>query len=649
MMLSDNYFGGVTMLLGVDYYPEQWEAERLEEDLDGIVELGCNVIRIGEFAWHVMEPEEGRFDFSFFDRVIKKAGERGLSIIFGTPTAAPPAWLAHRYPDVLSVDENGLRRAFGGRHVACYSSPDYLEHCEKITRALLEHYRGEERIAAWQIDNELGHEGSDKCFCSNCRRRFQNFLSAKHGDVSRLNAAWGTVFWGQEYDSFEEIPLPTVTIAPHNPALRLDWERFCGENIRSFADAQVKLIRDIMPGALIIHDFPGGGLSKSLDYPALAALLDKAAYNNYPVWGGQMHPLPPSEIAFGLDHMRGLKGENFWITEAIMGAQGHDLTGYLPRPGQAKLWSWQAMAHGCEGLLYFRYRGAAKGAEQFCYGIIDPDNVKGRRFYEAQSFFTEVREFENELKTPIHRGAAILYDYDSLASLRIQPQSRLLDGERELKRLHGSLYRLGIGADVIPAQRDFSVYSLVLAPCMTVTDADFRRRLCEFVENGGVAVLSFRTSVKDRNNNLVFGERLPVGLCELLGMHVAECESLASEDELELSSGGRAGVFREMLEPDTAETLCRYADEFYSGYAAVTRNDYGQGAAYYIGTAPDDHTLDAIVESAALRAGLEPQTLPEGVELAHRGRLSILMNHNCRPAQALGLSLAPFEVKTLLT
>ena len=184
---------------------------------------------------------------------------------------------------------------------------------------------------------------------------------------------------------------------------------------------------------------------------------------------------------------------------------------------------------------------------------------------------------------------------------------------------------------------------------MMVTDADFRRRLCEFVENGGVAVLSFRTSVKDRDNNLVFGERLPVGLTRLLGMHVAECESLASEDALELSCGGRSGVFREMLEPDTAETLCRYADEFYSGYAAVTRNDYGQGAAYYIGTAPDDHTLDAIVESAALRAGLEPQTLPEGVELAHRGRLSILMNHNCRPAQALGLSLAPFEVKTLLT
>lgn len=380
------------MYFGVDYYPEQWEPGMLDEDLDRIVELGCNVIRIGEFAWHLMESEKGKFDFSFFDRVIAAAGKRGLSVIFGTPTAAPPAWLAHAHPDILSQSESGVPRAYGGRHVACYSSEPYLERCRAIVTALAEHYRDERCIVAWQIDNELGHEGSDKCWCPRCRIKFQSFLSRKFGgDIAALNGAYGTAFWSQEYNSFEEVPLPAPTVTVHNPALRLDWERFCSENIRAFAEEQCDIIRRIIPDAFIIHDFPGGGLTKSVDYAAISALLDKAAYNNYPVWGGQKEPLPPEEIAFGLDYIRGLKGENFWITEAIMGAQGHDITGCLPRPGQAKLWSWQAMAHGCDGLLYFRYRGAAKGAEQFCYGLLDPDNVPRRRFFEAQSFFSEVR------------------------------------------------------------------------------------------------------------------------------------------------------------------------------------------------------------------------------------------------------------------
>lgn len=470
------------MYFGVDYYPEQWEPGMLDEDLDRIVELGCNVIRIGEFAWHLMEPEEGRYDFSFFDRVIAAAGKRGLSVIFGTPTAAPPAWLAHAHPDILSQPETGATRAYGGRHVACYSSEPYLERCRAIVTALAEHYRGERNIVAWQIDNEFGHEGSDKCWCPRCRRKFQGWLSRKFGgDVSALNSAYGTAFWSQEYNSFDEIPLPAPTITVHNPALRLDWERFCSEKIRAFAEEQCDILRRIIPNACIIHDFPGGGLTKSVDYAAVSALLDKAAYNNYPVWGGQREPLPPEEIDFGLDYIRGLKGENFWITEAIMGAQGHDITGCLPRPGQAKLWSWQAMAHGCDGLLYFRYRGAAKGAEQFCCGLLDPDNVPRRRFFEAQSFFSEAKQFETALSAPVRTEAAILYDYDSLASFRIQRQSLLLEPEREMKRLHGVLHRSGVGVDVIPASRDFSGYKLVIVPNMAVTDQDFTARLKAYV------------------------------------------------------------------------------------------------------------------------------------------------------------------------
>lgn len=643
------------MLLGVDYYPEQWDSAIMEADMDRILELGCNVIRIGEFAWHQMEPEEGKFDFSYFDVVIDMAKKKGLQIIFGTPTATPPAWLIHKHPDILSQFPDGSSRAFGGRHTSCYSSLPYWEHCTRIVTELARHYKDEKAIVAWQIDNELGHEGSDQCWCPRCRAKFQNFLREKFGgDIHALNETYGTTFWSQEYNSFAEIPLPTPTIATHNPALRLDWERFCSWNIRSFAAFQAKLLHEIIPGAVVMHDFPGGGLGKRVDYSGVAQELDRVAYNNYPVWGGQKEPLSPGEIAFGLDYIRGLRGENFWITEAIMGAQGHDITGFLPRPNQAKLWSWQGMAHGCEGLMYFRYRGATKGAEQFCYGILDADNIPRRRFFEVQSFFQEVRPYEQVLTTPVHSDVAILYDFDALASFRIQQQSCLLDCEREMKRLHSCLFRAGQSVDVIPASRDFSHYKLVLVPNLIVTDPDFAAQLKAYVAGGGVAVVTYRTAVKDRDNNLVFGKNTPVDCGDLLGLYVEETESVQAYDCIPIAGekgGGTAGIFRDMVVSQGAQVLWHYDDPFYRSYAAITRNAYGQGAAYYLGTTPEQAILDQVLGQAMEEVGLERLDLPEGVESVLRGegdsQVRILLNHNETPVYALGQELAPFQVKVL--
>ena len=642
------------MWLGVDYYPEQWDPAFMDADMDTMLELGCNVIRIAEFSWHLMEKTEGHYDFSFFDQVVAKAKKKGLHIIMGTPTAAIPAWLAKKHPDILSQFEDGRKRVFGGRHVCCFNSPVLYEYSEKIIRALVGHYKDETQIIAWQIDNELGHEGSDLCWCPQCQSAFQTYLSKKfQGDIDRLNDTYGTTFWSQEYNCFEEIPLPAGTITTHNPALRLDWERFRSQSITRFVDFQVRLIQEIAPGAQVIHDFPGGGLDKHVDYSRAARNLDIAAYNNYPVWGGQKEPLPPHEIAFGLDYIRGLKQQNFWITEAIMGAQGHDVTGFLPRPDQAKMWSYQGMAHGCEALLYFRYRGAAKGAEQFCYGVIDADNVRGRKFREVQSFFQNIRPYAQAMSAPIQSEAAIVYDYDSLASFRIQRQSILLDCPGEMKKLYQAFFDRNVPVDVVPADADISKYKVVVLPQMIIAKPEFQNRAKAFVRQGGTLVLTYRSAVKDRDNNLPFGETAPFGYRELAGVSVAETESLQEQNAFPITGEGSfagtegyGGIFRDMLEVQDAEVLYRYGDPYYTEFAAVTRRRQDRGTVYYLGCALDESTTARLIETILAENQIETIPSDQGVEVVIRGgdaqKVRMLINHNAHEAGACGVTLPPF-------
>ena len=647
------------MLLGVDYYPEQWDISIMEEDLANIKELGSNVIRIGEFAWHLMEKEEGKYDFSFFDTVIKKANEYGLKVIFGTPTATIPAWLVKKYPEILSEFENGEKRTFGGRHIYCFNSEVFYKYSEKIIRELANHYKDEKNIVAWQIDNEFGHEGSDECYCPKCHRAFQEFLRNKfNNSIDELNKTYGTTFWSQEYNSFEEIPVPKKTITTHNPALRLDWERFRSKSIVDYSNFQVELLKSIIPDCVVIHDFPGGGLDKHVDYSKVAQKLNVVAFNNYPVWGGQKEPIPPHEIAFGLDYIRGLKRENFWITEAIMGAQGHDITGFLPRPNQAKMWSCQGMARGCSSLIYFRYRGATKGAEQFCYGILDADNKKRRKFYEVKDFFHNIIKYEDILEHPIKSKVAMVYDYDSLASFRIQKQSILLDCHQEMKKFYKPFYDSNIMVDIISEDKDFSEYKILILPVMIIWKRELTEKVKEFAKNGGIVVMTYRTAVKDIDNNLTLGEMLPVGYNDFVGAYVEEIESLQEYNSLDLEGEGifngikgKGGVFRDMLVSKGAEVLFRYNDKFYDTFSAVTKNSYGKGKVYYIGCSPEEAILKLIVDDILNSAELQKTLSPDNVEIVVRGngdkQIKIYINHNDYEVKVENTCLKPFEYKII--
>ena len=645
------------MYLGVDYYPEQWMqlgAAMVDEDMTRMRDSGMNIIRIGEFAWHMMEPVEGKFDFSFFDDVVEKAKRHGLKVMFGTPTATFPAWLAKAHPSILSHNAQGQAHAFGGRREYCFNSPVYREYARRMVKKLIQHYADEPAIIAWQIDNEFGHEGSDQCYCNQCHHAFQAFLRDKfNDDIQALNETYGTIFWGQTYNDFIEIPMPTPTITTHNPALRLDWARFRSHTINEFANIQISAVK-AWRGAhqQITHNLFGGFFNVACDQNELVKDLDFVSYDNYPVWGGLTAPIPPAQIAMTLDYIRGLKQKNFWIVEELMGAQGHNQIGYLPRPNQAKLWAHQAMARGCENMLFFRWRGADRGAEQFCLGILDIDNQDNRKLAEVQTFIRDVTLNEVALNSEIHAEVAVLYDYDNIQSWAIQQQSASFDFTSEFMRLYTPFHTRNIMTDVLSVHKDFSKYKVVVLPAMQIMDESLAARLTDFVTNGGVLVAGFRTAIKNRDNNLHLLKNTPALIGDVLGVVVREGEALVNEQVAIVGEGdyvgqiGCATVWRDMIELTTAQGLYRYDDAFYQDKTCVSRNVYGEGLAYVIGAGVDVSVLLCIVDHVATDQRLSFFVTPDGVERVVRadGACEVLLNHSAQVQAFNGLNLKPFGV-----
>ncbi len=620
------------MLLGVDYYPEQWPKEMLESDLDRIVEMGASAIRIGEFAWHLIESQEGHFDFSFFDHVIARAVARGLKVVYGTPTATFPAWVAHRYPKVLSIDELGHPRAFGGRRQYCYNSRDYWRLTEIMVEKLVSHYREVPELTMWQLDNELGHEGSDACYCPQCHEDFQTFLSDKYQTIHNLNQVYGTMFWGQTYNEFAEIPMPTPTITTHNPTLKMDWLRFRSFSIERFAQRQLHVIKSCAgTHQPVTHNFYGGYFDRQFDQTKVSQGLDIVAYDNYPVWGGLMHPLSPAEIAMGHSYMYGLKEAPFWVMEQLIGAQGHDDIGYLPLDGESTLWASQAMGKGCNSLFYFRYRGAVKGAEQYCQGILDADNRINDKFREVQRFYNWCRRWQSIIEKPLAKASvALVYSYDNRQAWRGQRQSSDFNYTRALLDFYDAFHHINVAVDVIDISKEWQKYPVVIMPVMQIITPQLAEALKAYVSQGGTLISGYRAFIKDSDNNLPFGETAPCYVNDLFGIEVAAYEALG-DGQTRTAQGATLSVLRELLKTKTAIGHYAYGAPYQDAYA-LTENTYNRGKAYYVGGGLDTLAHRTLAQKVACERSLPWTSSPEGLEVIQResdhGPVWLILNHN---------------------
>ena len=609
--------------IGIDYYPEQWDKSLWETDAADMERLGIKTARIGEFAWCRMEPREGEFDFKWLDEAVATLYRHGIKVILGTPTNCPPLWMFQKYPETLQCDREGNRVHPGIRGHRCMTNPTFRKFAARIVEKMAERYAGRDEIYAWQIDNELE---SNHCTCSSCADSFRQWLKNKYQTLDCLNQAWQTITWGQEVSDWSQItPLITESVNKtdwFNPAYMLDYERFCSWSVTDYVRFQCEIIHRYDSHAVITTNECFS--SHMPDFHQLFNELDVASYDNYPPIALPKDPEEQYSNAFALDFIRSFKQKNFWIMEQLGGSMGcwQPITPAL-EPGMLEGYALQAVAHGADLLSFFRWRTSVGGAEMFCYGLKDHDNAWNKNLDELQHLvYSRLSQMPDITETTIHSKVAMLYSADQEFSFHMQAQSKGFAYWTQLRLFHDACMNLGVNLDILPEGASLAGYSVVIVPTHFVVDNDVVAALEEFVSNGGAAIITNRSGVKDKNGNCIFGESLPTKFSKLCGCHIIETDGIGEAQYRIRSIHG--SVFKntswsDLIALDTAEPLARYMDRYYAGTPAVTLNEYGRGKAYYIGTVCEKAMYRSLLQDIFTEREIPfMEMLPDGVESTER-------------------------------
>ncbi len=611
------YYGG-------DYNPDQWDEKTIAEDMRLFKKAGINLLTLPVFSWAKLEPDEGVYNFEWLDKIIDQIWENGIYVCLATPTTAQPAWLSTRYPEVLPVDIQGRKRTHGMRVFFCVNSLKYRERAAAIAEEFAKRYAHHPALAMWHVSNEYG----TYCYCPTCQAKFRLWLRRRYGTLEELNNRWHTTFWGRILTSFEEVTLPTELNDDYrfNPAIELDYMRFVTDSTAECFMNEYNVLKRYNPEIPIQTNM--SGFIKKLDQFTLTKCLDVVGWDNYP-WPHHQ----PSFIAMKHDIMRGLKGgQSFVLTEQSPNQQNWQPYNKLKRPGEVRLLSYQALAHGADTVLFFQMRQSIAGQEKFHGAIISHAGHENTRvFREAETLGHELEKLGDVfLQGRSPAKVAILLDWNNWWALELSSgPNKDMDYLNTLSRYYKPFHQRNIPVDFVhpEADTDYSDYDLVVAPMLYMTKEGVGESLTEYVRKGGTLVTTVMSGLVDENDRCVFGE-YPGKLRDVLGIWVEEVDALRPDESNEMVMNGEVHLPKDhygctflcdLLHTRGAKALASYKSDFYAGMPCVTVNDFGQGKAYYIGTEPDEDFLQDMMDHVCLEAGVKGLfSAQEGVEITRR-------------------------------
>lgn len=615
---------GDKILHGGDYNPEQWldRPDILEADILMMQEAHINTVTLGVFSWSTYEPEEGHFHFEWLDKIVDSLYEAGISFILATPTGARPAWMDAKYPEILRVDRQGNRRKHGVRHNHCMSSEVYRQKAREMDKRLAKRYGSHPGLLMWHVSNEFGGE----CCCPACEKKFRTYLEDKYISIEKLNKEWWTTFWSHNYQTFDQIEIPSPLGENSIHGMNLDWQRFTTWNMTDYMKEEIKVLKDISPHIPITTNFMRkyGGL----DYQVMAKELDLISWDIYPELGKEDQALYETMGQVAFDHaiMRGLKDRPFLLMEMTPSLVNWHPYNKLKRPEIHKLTAMQALACGSDSVLYFQWRKGRGSYEQFHGAVVDHLGRSDTRiFQEVKTLGKDLEALDEIVGSKVKSPVAIIFDWENRWAIKdMAGLSKDKKYDETVSSIYEDLLSLGLDPQIVHSQEDLSEYDLVIAPMVYLLKPKTSRRLKTFVNQGGILLATYLTGYVNVNTLCYEGGFPGDGLTELFGLYSEEIDTLYpgefNETQLDFMGHKKAKLYDycEILKPGQAEILSTYEKDFYKGSPLLTRNHYGQGQAWYLGARMERSGMKGLLRRLCQEAGIKTRDLPQGLEVHER-------------------------------
>ena len=648
-LLTEN---GRGIAFGGDYNPDQWSEETWDDDVRLMKKAGVNTVALAIFSWDRIQPQENRWDFGWLDRIIDKLGKAGIATDLASATATAPLWLYEKHPEVLPCDKFGHPVNAGSRQSWSPTSPVFKEYALTLCRKLAERYGANPYVTAWHMGNEYGWNNRND-YSDNALNAFRLWCERKYGTIGALNQAWGTTFWGQEMNSFDEVLIPRFMGADSmvNPGQKLDFERFGNDMLLDFYKAERDAITEICPDKPFTTNFMVSTDQCCMDYADWANEVNFVSNDHYFHEGGEMHL---DELACSDALMDSFAlGKPWYVMEHSTSAVQWKPLNMRKRKGETVRDSLAHVAMGADAINFFQWRASAFGAESFHSAMVPHAG-------EDTKLFRQVCELGETLQTLVDAGVqgselersdtAILFSAESEWATRSETlPSMKLNHWHDVRDWYRAFLDAGTRADIMPLKYDWSDYKTVVLPTVLMLSAVDTRRLADFAAAGGRVVVGYATGLIDENFHTWLGGYPGAGnglLRDMLGIRGEEFNILGSGVEgepeaIRLGAGGEValedaaalnGATTRLWQNDVTVTgdrtqvLAMYAgeeaDEWeLDGMAAVTRNPYGAGEAYFVGCDLDVADLTKLIRTY-LAAPAQSQQSQANTDVLHTVRKS---------------------------
>ena len=618
---------------GGDYNPEQWDEATWAEDMRLFKLAGIDTVTLNVFSWAALQPSEDTYEFSRLDKIMAMCRENGLKVVLATSTAAHPAWMAKKYPQILRTEADGRRRKFGSRHNSCPNSTVYRKFSVALAEKLAQRYGGYDNVIAWHISNEYGGE----CYCENCEKAFQNWLKERYGTIEALNKAWNTAFWSHTFYDWDEVVLPNYQSEHWGwerttfQGISLDYRRFNSDSMLDCYRLEYDAVKQYTPNIPVTTNFME--FYKPLDYQKWAKYMDFVSWDSYPA-----PDYTPAQMALNHELMRGLKdGKPFVLMEQTPSVTNWQPFNALKRPGVMRLWSYQAVAHGSDSVMFFQMRRSIGACEKYHGAIIDHAGHEHTRvFREAAALGAELKKIgDKTLGSRIAADVGILFDWDNWWAIEYSAgPSVMLKYRDEVHNYYAALHGQNIPADILSMDADFDRYKVIIAPILYMVKPGVDEKLRRFVRNGGTLVTTFFSGYVNETDIVTTGG-YPGKLRDILGIWVEESDALPENAANHFTWNGQrypATLLCDLLHSEGAEVLATYEEDFYAGMPVLTCNHFGAGKAYYVAARSDGDFYSRFMVQICADHGVEPTVRCEGVEATRRvgaeGEYLFLLNHS---------------------